>query len=1118
MKIMFIFLWIGTLSIWANEVYSQNTTIQIVDFQRISVETLIREVEAQTNYLFVYSKNEINTDEYFSLPTEEISVKSALDNLASSVKISYIYDNDYIILTKRELTPTEAKAIMQGFTITGKVSDTNGELLAGASVVIKGTTQGTVTEANGTYTIQVPNENATLVFSFIGYISQESYVGNRRTINITLSEDVLEMEEIVVIGYGTMRKSDLTGAVAQIDPQKNQSKLTSNATDLLKNSVPGLNIPMSTNAKGSVDMGNVLIRGQNSIKASNTPLIILDGMVFGGDLANISSHDIERIDVLKDASSAAIYGSRASNGVIIITTKKGKKGTPTINISVNTGTVSTSFLRPTYSPEGYINMRQTMYSQNIPRSNQPGYYNNPDNLPAGVNLEQWMGYSGSTGDPETVWLQRLYFQPTEIRNYKAGLTTDWAKTLFQTGLMQDYTASTSGGTDKIQYFGSVNYSNNEGFVVGDQYSSFRTRLNVENKIADFLTVGVNAQYSNRDESAIAASWNQYYVLSPYGSMYEDDGKTLKLFIHDDNGSTNPFLSMTYNDKYNKISNLALNMYATVFLPLGFSYQFNFINIVGSTRAYDHISSKNPSNTSDGNAIRQNNDSFYWSVENMIKWNKTFGKHSFDVTLMANAEKDQSWQNRMENTRFVPSDVLGYHVIGLGGNPIISSSDAVWTRDALLGRLNYTFNSKYLLTIALRRDGYSAFGQDNPYGYFPTSALAWKISDEEFFKVEPVTFLKLRTSYGANGNSAIGAYDALASMGTAKYLLANPNSTAYSITSLTMSRLSNRQLQWEKTTAFNFGLDFGIINDRITGSLDAYFSKTTDLLIDRSLPRVTGFTSVTSNMGQVNNRGFEISVNSNNLYIDKKISWNTHFNAFFNRNKIVRLYGDKDENGKEVDDIGNRWFIGHGLDEIWDFIPDGVWQVEDTELAYSYGGYLPGEYRMVDKNNDGLYTEVVSGDWRLGDKDFIGYRRPRFQWNMVNSFTFLDQLTFSFTAYGFHGHKGSYLQQAGNERTSTLDLPYWTEENRSDKWMRTQMLASNARPMSNYISLGFVRISDISVGYTVPSRISKSFMVENLNIVASVRNAFLFTKWPGWDPENTGGPVPRYFNLTFNVKL
>lgn len=1113
MRITTLLCLLTTFCTFASVGYSQTTDITL-DLENVTLKSAFDAINVKTDYSFWYRNEEVNLNKIVSIKVDKQNIDQVLHKLLDGENLLYSINEKHIIIYRKNISTSLSQGEKK---ISGRISDSKGEPIAGANIVEKGTQNGTMTNADGSFSLEV-GDNATLQISYIGYMPQEILIKKQNNIFVKLEEDTQCLEEVVVVGYGTVKKSDLTGAVSQIDPTKNKSKLTSNVTDLLKNSIPGLNIPMSTNAKGSVDMANISIRGQNSIKASNTPLIILDGMVYSGDWSSISTHDIEKIDVLKDASSAAIYGSRSANGVIIITTKKGNKGTPTINVSVNTGMCTPSFLRPIYSPQGYIDMRYNMYMQNNPRSDQPGYYNNPNQLPAGLSLDQWMGYSGSKGDAEEVWLQRLYFSPTEISNYKAGKTIDWKKELFQTGITQDYSVNISGGTDKINYYTSVNYIKNEGFVVGDEFSNFRARVNIDNKIADFLSVGINAQYSNRDESSIPVDWRQYSVLSPYGSIYEQDGETLKLFVHDDNGSTNPFLSGKYNERFNKLSNLSMKMYALVTLPFGFSYQFNYINIIDSGRDYNHTSSKNPSNATDGYASRANSDSYYWSVENMIKWTKTFGKHNFDVTLMANAEKNQLWDNQMENTQFLPSDVLGYHAISLGGNPIITSNDAVWTRNALLGRVNYTFNSKYLLTFSIRRDGYSAFGQNNPYALFPTSAIAWKISDESFYHLKPLNSLKLRLSYGANGNSAIGAYDALANMNINKYLLGDPSGNAYSVTALTMSKLSNAELKWEKTVAYNLGVDFGLFNDRIVGSLDAYYSKTTNLLIDRALPKITGFSSISSNIGQVDNKGLEINLTSNNMYIDKKFSWQTNFNAFFNRNKIVHLYGDKDDNGKEINDVANKWFIGHGLDEIWDYIPDGIWQNEDKDLAYSYGGYLPGERRMVDRNKDGQYTEVISGDWRAGDKDFIGFKKPRFQWNMVNNFTLLDQFTFSFSVYGSHGHKGNFLEQAGNERLSTFDIPYWTEGNRSNKWMRTQMLSSNSRPMSNYVSLGFVRVSDISLGYTIPNRITKLFMVENLSVMASVKNAFLLTKWPGWDPENITGPVPRCFNLSINIKL
>ena len=1008
----------------------------------------------------------------------------------------------------------------QGITIKGIVTDATGDPLPGVSVTVKGTTQGTATDVNGVYSLSVQNENATLAFSFIGFINQEFVVGNRRDIHVVLVEDTHEIDEVVVVGYGTVRKSDLTGAISQIDPTKKSENLTSNATDLLRNSIAGLYIPFSTSAKGDVDMGNALIRGTTSLKASNKPLIVLDGVIFDGDLADVSSADIERIDVMKDASSAAVYGSRSANGVIQITTKKGANGAPVINFNINVGLSTPSFLRSVLSPDGYVDMRSNLLQYTAPRTNQPGYYNDPTHLPAGVSLDQWMGYSNATGDPTDIWLTRLAMQSIEIANYKLGNTINWADPIFQTGLKQDYLASITGGTDNSKYYWSLNYTNNEGFIVGQQFESVRSRINLESKIANFLNVGINAQYANRDESAIAVGWGNYATQSPYGSMYEEDGVTLRYFPYGDPTATNPLIDRTYIDRYNKFHDLNTKIYAIVTLPFGVNYQLNLVNNFTSNRYYNHVPSQHPGNVTTGEATRRNTDTYLWNVENIVKWNKTFDRHAFDLTLLANAEKYQFFRNEQKNTRFSPSDILGYHNMAAGSVPIVSSDDRVWTRDALLARLNYTFNGKYLVTGSIRRDGYSAFGQDNPHALFPSVALAWRISDENFFQVAPVDNLKIRASWGANGNSAIGEYDALAALSGNKHLFASEAGSAYTLSRLEIDRMANANLQWEKTNAFNAGLDFSLFHYRLNGTLEGYLSKTTDLLVNRSLPNVTGYSEISANLGQVDNSGIEIYLNSNNMEIPRRFTWQSSATASLNRNKIVKLYGDMvdvfDSNGnvtgtKESDDYANNWFIGQSIDVIWDYKPFGVWQMEDAELANSYGGFLPGEYRMVDVNNDGLFTE-------LDDKQFLGFSKPQFRWNITNDFTLFDHISASFSFYGHHGWKGNFIQKAGAERSNYYDIPYWTPENRSNKWARMTNRDADPKPQSNYISKGFVRLSDLSLGYTFPGSVTDRMHLKLLKVYVSAQNVAMWTKWPGWDPENVDAPVPRYFNLGINIRL
>lgn len=1091
-----------------------------------SLKSVIRLLQKQSGYSFVLEHRLLTQAEPVTLSLQNVEIKDAFPLVFANQPFSYMIEGNIVYLTpKRHATTGSAQTLANSYgpslqqrVISGRVIDINGTPLAGVTVSVKGTANGTITDSDGRFTLADIPPNGIIQFSFVGMKTKEMAIGNKATLQTVMEAETIGLDEAVVIGYGTVKKSDLTGAISQIDPTKKVERLTSNATDILRNNVAGLYIPFSTSAKGDVNMGNTLIRGTTSLKASNAPLIVLDGMIFEGDLANISAGDIERIDVMKDASSAAVYGSRSANGVIQITTKKGTIGTPTINLTITAGAARPSFIRPSLSPEGYIDMRRNLLQYTAPRNNQPGYYDNPDNLPPGVSLSQWLAYSNATGDPTDIWLTRLALQDVEITNYKAGKTINWADQVFSTGLRQDYLASINGGTDRIKYYWSVNYTNNEGYVVGQEYGSVRSRLNIESKIAGFLSVGLNTQYANRDESGIQAVWRNYSRLSPYGSMFNDDG-TRKYTPYDEPMVRNPLIDRDYNEAYDKSNDLSNKIYTYITLPFGITYQFNAINQFEQNRAYSHTSAAYPGNATNGEAARSNIDTWLWNVENIVKWNEDFGSHNFDLTLLANSEKYQHFSNIQSNTQFSPSDILKYHDMAAGSVPVISSDDFVRTRDALLGRLNYSFKNRYLLTASIRRDGYSAFGQDNPHAFFPSLALAWRISDEPFFSISSVNDLKLRASWGANGNSSIGEYSALATLLGNKHLYANENGAAYTVSRLVINRMANAGLQWEKTIAYNVGLDFSLFDSRLNGNLEGYLSKTTNLLVDRSLPNVTGYERIASNLGQVDNSGIEITLNSVNWNIPGHFKWQTAINASFNKNKIARLYGDMvnvyDDNGavigtKEADDYNNGWFIGRAIEAIWDYKPNGVWQIEDLEAA-NKAGYLPGEYRMVDVNGDGIYTE-------LADKQFLGYSRPQFRWNMMNDFTLFEHFSLSFSVYGHHGWKKNHIEKFGNERESDFVIPYWTEENRSNQWARMSNRDVIEKPQSNYIDMGFVRISDIAVGYQFPTHAAERLRVQSLKLFGSVQNAAVWSDWPGWDPENTDGPVPRFFNFGINVKL
>ncbi|MCF6358728.1 MAG: SusC/RagA family TonB-linked outer membrane protein [Draconibacterium sp.] len=715
-------------------------------------------------------------------------------------------------------------------TVTGTVTVDDGSPLPGVTIVVKGTTNGTVTNIDGIYTITVPDAAKTLVFSFIGMKTQDVEIGNQSTIKVSMEPDVIGLEEVVAIGYGTVKKKDLTGSVTQINAEKLETESTANMTDLLRGNVPGLNVNFSSSAKGLSSASDLQIRGETSVRSSasaqrsaNAPLIVLDGMIYYGDLSDINPNDIQAFDILKDASSAAIYGSRASNGVIIITTKKGKKGKPVINLSASVGaaTIATSALDWMSGPE-FIDWRIAGFEANERHQvDKPGYYDSSDNLASGVSLDTWKNYdgSGASSDLDQIWLQRLGFSPLEITNYKNGYSEDWKNIMYQTGLRQDYSLSLSGSSDEISYYWSLGYTNNEGIVHNEQFKTIRSRINLEANVTDWFKMGTNTQFSVRDESPVTSrtSWGS---VTPYSQMYEpaEDGVGPKgngwsdILEYAPSGnisaSRNPWLNLAYEDRVLAYNSLNSKIYSTITLPYGFSFTSEYIIRFTWDRYYLSQSSEHPDwGKQGGIARRRNTHRFEWQLNNILKWNKIYGDHSFDFTFVQNAEKNQYWRDYMVRRQFQPNDVLGYHRMQAATEDIeISSNDTYATADALLARINYIYKGKYALTGSFRRDGYSAFGQANPRANFGSAAFAWTTSEEDFFNVEWMDMLKIRLSYGDNGNRGVGTYDALANLSTGKYVLQTGGTAGY-VSQLYTSRMANPALKWERTSAYNLGTDF-----------------------------------------------------------------------------------------------------------------------------------------------------------------------------------------------------------------------------------------------------------------------------------------------------------------------
>lgn len=1022
--------------------------------------------------------------------------------------------------------------------LTGTVTDPGKSPLPGVTVVVKGTTIGTVTNFEGKFSLTVPENSQALVFTFIGMKSQEVVISGTQY-NITLEPDVIGLEEVVAIGYGTMKKSDLTGSVASVRAEKLENEKPQSMQDLLRGNIAGLAVGFSTNAKGG---GSLEIRGDNTLKASSDPLIVLDGVIYQGGLEDINPTDIESIDVLKDASSAAVYGARSANGVILVTTKKGKMGKPIINVNSSVGLATMATLQEVYGPYEFISWRtEVMKSLNYynAATNQKLYkFEDPSKLREGVTETMWR--DGAAGDLTDIWLARLGLLPVEIANYKAGNFVDWTDMVFQNGLRQDHNISLSGRKEDVTYYMSLGYNNNEGIIVGDGFSTIRSRINLDAKVTDWLSVGINTQFANRDESkmnrrnadgsnpdpTIQAAWGLRINNSPWGSIYNEDGVTWRISPVDDlgRGAKHPLYDMTFQERRRFYNTLNTTLYAIVKLPYSITYQVNFAPRFQWYEFMNHQFTQHEEWVRfGGQAKRLQQKSYSWQVDNLIKWNKTFNNiHKFDVTMLVNSEKFQSWENYMAAQNFQPTDALGFHRMqaGAGTTFQITSNDEYETGNALMGRVFYSLKDKYMLTLTMRRDGFSAFGQNHPYGYFPSAALGWVFTDEAFAKNDFLTYGKFRLSWGSVGNRAIGRYEGLSDMATGKYPYQTLSGSVYEGTQLYVNRMANPDLKWEQTESLNFGLDYSILDGLFDGSIEYYTAVTKDLLVDRRLPDILGFNSVATNLGQVKNQGVEIVLNSR-IINRQNFRWSANVNFGLNRNEIVSLYGDmvdiEDANGnvigqREADDYTNGWFIGKPIDVIWQPKIIGVWQIGEEAEAAKYGQF-PGDFRLEDVEGPGVINDL--------DKQFLGYREPRFRWNMRHEFNFFKNFDASFMIYSYWGHMGT-MNSAKNrdsfpERVNSYKIPFWTPETPHNDYARIYS-AQGGAVFDVWRDRSFIRLDNVSLSYSVPSALLNRVQIQNLKIFTTVRNVGWWApKWNFWDPE-ISEPNPRYFTLGVNLTL
>lgn len=929
--------------------------------------------------------------------------------------------------------------------VTGKVTDKNGEALIGVSVKVKGTSLGTITDVKGGFSLSNVSPASVLVFSYIGMNNQEVKVGTQTLLNVKLEDNSINMNEIVVVGYGTQKKSDITGSVTSVSKDRFSKIPVTNVMSAIEGAVAGVNVSNTSSVPGSTP--TVQVRGINSINASTKPLIIVDGIPFEGDINYISSNDINSMEILKDASSVAIYGTRGSNGVILITTKRGNTGKPQIQYSAYTGIESIAHTLTPRTGAEYV--------------------------------QKYADYLSQTNQVQSRPVPNLY----EVNNYNAGKTTDWIKEATQDGIIQSHNLSISGGTEHVKYYISGDYLDQKGVVKGYNYKKAGLRSNIEANVTDYLTTGVSLFLVSNNYNGGRVNLLNASAMSPYGTLTNSASGKYEIYpMFPELLYSNPLIG-TYKESVDERYNINSNFFAELkpkFVP-GLKYRLNASMNYNPTVKQTYAG--RDANDLSGTASIKNAQTKLWVVENILTYTKDWQKHHFDFTGLYSAQENNYRESTAGAVGFI-NDILAYNNLGAGAKQTAGSYQSGYKMLSQMGRLNYTYDNRYMITATARRDGYSAFGENtSKYGTFPSVAVGWNITNEQFMTgtKDVLDLLKLRLSYGKSGNMAIGVNET----STVDKSVSYPFDGVSNITVIS-DKLGNKNLHWETTKGLNGGVDFALLNSRISGSVEAYYTKTTDLLLKRNLPLVTGYSVVYDNIGEVSNKGIDISLKTINI-TSKDFKWSSNINFSAFRNKILDLYGDKKS------DIGNRWFIGESLGAIYDYRMTGVWQTGDADLA-KYGA-KPGDLKFEDLNGDGKIDAS-------NDKVLQGTRYPKWTGGFTNTFEYKNFHLSIFIQTAQGGLKNNVDLNYGDEtgrRNTPAEIGYWTAANKSNT--RASLAYNNTLGYAYPKDNSYARIKDVTLSYVFSPTVLEHTFMRNLTLYASGRNLYTFTNWVGWDPED-----------------
>lgn len=987
--------------------------------------------------------------------------------------------------------------------VNGQVTDKTGEPIIGASVMVQGSNIGGVTDINGNFTINNVPSKAILKVSYVGYVSQNVALNGRNSVKVVLKEDALNLEEVVVVGYGVQRKTDVTGAMTRVSGEDLNTKPVSNAFEALQGKAAGVDI---TSNQRPGELGSIRIRGNRSLNASNTPLYVVDGVpLSSGGIETINPRDIESIDILKDASSTAIYGSRGANGVILVTTKRGKEGKMQLNYS---GSVTFEKLidkSPAMSASDYITWRRWAYhnaplgkgqTEPYPRGDEPTYANDQkffsgdDAALANVN-RGW-------NEDKTVW------------DGSKVIDTDWTDMVTQTGITQEHTLSANGGTKDIQGSFSFGYLNNEGTQKGQEYERYSVSASVDIQAKPWLKMGgsINGAWAEQDygysrtgQSSNSGPTDIYgaaKAIPRYTVPYDADGD---IITQPGGSATNVY---TVVDEWKKSTEnrqtfralgsfYAQADFGKIWEPLeGLSYKIQFGPDFRHYRRGLFIDQNSAVRMGSSNMARRDDGRYFsWTLDNMVMYNKKFDEHSLNVTLLQSASKYNAETGSMsENNVLVPEflwnnmgqiDIANTDLYSPGLSTGLTESQM----SSYMARVNYSYKDRYLVTVSGRYDGSSVLAEGNKWSFFPSAALGWRIDQESFMEdIKWINQLKLRFGVGTTGNSAVDPYGTLGVIGAYWMPFGNAGSnqqifvTNEPYYTSGSNKLSNKELGWEKTTQFNYGIDFSVLDGRIGGTIDIYHSRTKDLLMARSISSLSGYPSMMDNIGETKNFGVDITLNTVPVKIND-FQWNSDLTMAYQKDEIVEL-----ANGK-VDDIGNGWFIGESIAIHYGIDNEGIWQESDQELMDKFNAnghkFSAGNVRPKDQN----------GDFKIDDKDrvILGNQNPRWTMGWTNTFTWKG-FELSLELYGRFG----YMVSTGGEGQLGMyqqrEIDYWTPDNPGADWQKPIYSTAGGDGYSSLLGFqdaSFIKVRNLSLGYNLDKKVCDKIGINSLKVYAQGKN-------------------------------